>query len=168
MGSTWLPRPHLDGQIHRPAHRCQHVQGRLRPGALFSVLRWMLSQHHGNIEWIGQTAEVQCLPRKPKGLAGRMFPRRRFVRSPGRGKRISRQTAGRDRDGVFGTRRDSIFCSPPRCSRSYDRSLAAGFGGSNTRSIRQPEWKDVPSGSSHRKLGKHPRSQRSFEPGSSD
>ncbi|MFA7233248.1 MAG: hypothetical protein WC076_03965 [Terrimicrobiaceae bacterium] len=40
--------------------------------ALLSVLRWMLSQHHGNLEWIGQTAEVQNLPKKPKGLAGRI------------------------------------------------------------------------------------------------
>lgn len=40
--------------------------------ALLSVLRWMLSQHHGNIEWIGQAAEVHNLPQKPRGLAGRM------------------------------------------------------------------------------------------------
>lgn len=39
---------------------------------LIPILRWMLGRHHGSHEWIGQTANLQALPRPPHGLAERI------------------------------------------------------------------------------------------------
>lgn len=41
--------------------------------ALVPILRWMLGQHHGSYEWMGQTANRQELPRPPQGLADRIL-----------------------------------------------------------------------------------------------
>jgi len=39
---------------------------------LVPILRWMLGEHHDRYDWIGQTANLQALPRPPKGLAQRI------------------------------------------------------------------------------------------------
>lgn len=39
---------------------------------LVPILRWMLGQHHGAHDWIGQTANLQALPRPPRGLPDRI------------------------------------------------------------------------------------------------
>jgi hypothetical protein len=39
---------------------------------LVPILLWMLVQHHGCYAWIGQTANLQALPRPPQGLPDRI------------------------------------------------------------------------------------------------
>lgn len=47
---------------------------------LIPILRWMLLRHHRNFEWIGQSADLQELPKPPRSLpqkiatASELFP----------------------------------------------------------------------------------------------
>lgn len=48
---------------------------------LVPILRWMLAQNHNSYEWIGQTANLQALPRPPRGLPDRIAAASEFFPS---------------------------------------------------------------------------------------